>query len=356
MKIFFDVLHLYYFPHFRPVIQELAKARVEIGVLFYQEPQSDITEFLATFPNIHIFTKDTPSKSEVIDFYLNQKPNWVVFGNSFSAADKLNPTIKTAIIQHGIGPKATYYEVSRSPINFRFVESHYRCNKLQSMFPNKTFITTGYSKLDPIVNQTLDKPSLESLGLDPNKKTLLYAPTFYPSTIENFPKHWPQQFYDYNIIIKPHYFSYVNPKYGKQRRLLNHWATFDNVHLVSIESQSLLPYITTSDILLSEASSTMFEFAALDKPVIICDFVKLRWSYRGIFRFRLNNRIDSDFERYKSIASVAKQYTELKPMVIKNLEQPRLYQAKRHEFTKELVGRVDGKASVRIAEYILNNG
>ena len=41
------------------------------------------------------------------------------------------------------------------------------------------------------MNGTLPPFDFEAKGLDAKKKTILYAPTFYPSSIENFPRDWP---------------------------------------------------------------------------------------------------------------------------------------------------------------------
>lgn len=43
---------------------------------------------------------------------------------------------------------------------------------------------TGYAKLDPLINNESLGFSCEQLGLDSKKPTVLYAPTFYPSSIE----------------------------------------------------------------------------------------------------------------------------------------------------------------------------
>lgn len=41
--------------------------------------------------------------------------------------------------------------MSDSDFDVRFVEGQYRLKRLQGMFPDKTFIDTGYAKLDPII-------------------------------------------------------------------------------------------------------------------------------------------------------------------------------------------------------------
>ena len=233
------------------------------------------------------------------------------------------------------------------------MEGEYRLNRLQEMFPEKTFVDTGYAKLDPIIQGTERGLDLAALGMDPNKKTLLYAPTFYPSSIEKMAKNWPEQFAEYNILLKPHYFSLSKPNYKKQKNLLVHWAGFSNVYLAQAEEANLLPFMASADVLISDASSALFEFAALNKPVVWCDFYHLRWSYRGIFRFRFENRVDQDLYKYADVAAHAKTYNELKQVVDQQVNSPDLFATQRAKYTAELVGAVDGLCSQRIVDYLL---
>jgi len=354
VKIYFDVAYLYYLPHFEPVIDALLEqnnATLELGVVFISSPPEAIIESLQS-KNV---TSKVINADERLSFYQQQKPNWVIFGHAAEIAEDLNAQCNTALILHGLGPKSTYYNASSAPIQYRFVESDVRKERLQSLYPDKTFINTGYTKLDPAVNNSSIKLDLESLGLDPKKPTLLYSPTFYPSTIENFPKHWPQDFSDYNILLKPHYLSLIKSAYKKQRELLTHWASFDNVYLADVSEQSLVPFMATADVMISETSSALFEFIALDKPVIICHFLKLRWGYRGLLKFRLNKRLSDDYELFQSMGSNINRYSELHDAVTKSLNGSADYADARRSITKQVVGNVDGHSSRRVAEFLLNN-
>ena len=342
----FDVQEKYYMPQYIPVAQVL----INKG-------------FIVTFVS-HGVRLDTirgaktnyiPKGMREVDFYNRLKPDWLIIGNSFQDITRLNENIKTALVSHGIGPKACYYTVSETPTDVRFVEGPYRTERLRQMYPNQTFIDTGYAKLDPAINGELSGASPSYYGLDNNKKTLLYAPTFYPSSIERFSRSFPEDFNQYNIILKPHYFSLSIEKYKKQKALLEHWATFDNVYLAQVEESNILPFMAVADVLISDASSTLFEFAALDKPVVWCDFLKLRWAYRGILKFRFKKRMDQDLYRYSDIAAHAKSYRELKSVVDTQIMFPEQYEVQRSRYTLSLAGIVDGKASNRIVQYLIEN-
>ena len=77
-----------------------------------------------------------------------------------------------------------------------------------------------------------------------------------------------------------------------------------------------------ADVLISDASSALFEFAALNKPVIWCDFLKLRWSYRGIFSFRFKKRMDQDYGEYAAVAVHARSFKNLQLLVEQQLANP----------------------------------
>lgn len=346
VTVYFDIEELYYIPQYMPIVKELIKGGAE--VVFVGQDMAANGYCKADFIKM-------PAKTDKVDFYNKLSPDWLVIGNNFAGVEKLDTNIKTALVGHGIGPKACYYSFSETPASVRFVEGPYRLHRLQEMYPDQQFVDTGYAKLDPVVNGEMSELKPSIYGLDDSKKTMLYAPTFYPSSIECFSKLFPSQFAEYNIIIKPHYFSLVSEKYKGQRKLLNEWSDSDNVYLAGPDDISILPFMAVSDVLISDASSTLFEFAALDKPVVWCDFYKLRWSYRGFLKFRFDDRMDEDFYKYTDIAAHAKSYKDLKRVVDSQIENPNEYQGVRKKHTLALAGVVDGQVSKRIAEYLLQS-
>ncbi|WP_083700183.1 CDP-glycerol glycerophosphotransferase family protein [Shewanella sp. UCD-KL12] len=352
--ICFDMLHPYYLPQYLPVMDELIARGESVHFIVYRsEDQQVALDALVKQHNLPVTWVD--NVEQALAYYLEHKPSWVIFGNTFDNASKLKGVSRTALMQHGIGPKSCYYTVSESDIDVRFVEGEYRLNRLQEMFPSKQFIDTGYAKLDPIIQGKEQGLDLQELGLDPNKPTLLYAPTFYPSSIEKMARDWPLQFAEYNILLKPHYFSLSKSNYKKQKQLLEHWAQFDNAYLAPIEQANLLPFMASADLLISDASSALFEFAALDKPVVWCDFYHLRWSYRGIFKFRFNKRMDEDLYKYAGVAAHAESYKELKSVVDQQIANPESFAAQRAQYTYELAGKIDGLCSQRIVDTLLSD-
>ncbi len=354
MKVLFDTVNVYYIPQYLPICKKLLENGHHVKFVCYKN-KNNVDVFDSLFKSIEIDYQWVSNEQEAAQLYVKEKPHWVFFGNAFSYLDEVHKVSKTAQLGHGIGPKPSYYHKSKTPMTVRFMEGELRLKNIKKLYPNDEFVQVGYSKLDPLFNNEEMGIDLVKLNLDPNKPTLLYAPTFNPSSLECFPDDWPKHFSEYNVLIKPHTFTYTREQYKKQRRKLAKWATFDNAYVASSDVLSLVPFLKTADILISEASSTLFEFVSLDKPVIVCDFFKLKWSYRGVFRYRFKKRFGKDNVLYREIGTHIKSFNELKPAVNEQLNHPEHYQSERKRYTIEHVGPTDGNVSKRIVEYLENN-
>jgi CDP-glycerol glycerophosphotransferase len=353
MRVWFDVQSFYYLTAYLPVARVLATRGAEVVFLFYRQGDFDrLLEQVAREEGLTM--RWVATGEEALQCYLEEKPDWAVFGNAFKGVELLKPHCKTAQIFHGIGVKECYYDAPLQAMHVRFVEGEFRRQELQRRFPQANIVATGYAKLDPLFDNTQAAVDLAKLGLDPSKKTLLYAPTFYPSSIECMPDDWPQQLAKYNLIVKPHYFSWASPKYAAQRAKFATWAKAVNVYVAGVDAHSLLPFFPVSDVLISEASSSLFEFAALDKPVLWCDFLHLRWTYRGIFRFRFNKRMDPQMQRYEDIGQHVPKFAQLAAAIEQALTDSGRYAAARRRCTQELIGPTDGRCAERIVDYLFS--
>lgn len=351
MKVFFDTKNIYYLPQYNPVIQALSKKGHECYLIVYssKNEQAFVEKNVQSISAVTVWVENEEAAR---DYYVQNKPNWIFFANQFAYLEQIHKHSKTAQLGHGIGPKPSYYTKSNTAMTVRFIEGGERLQKIQNMYPADTFVQVGFSKLDPIFKQQELGLSLSQMGLNPQLKTILYAPTFNPSSIERFPDNWPEHFCDYNIIIKAHAFTYSKKSYSGQRQKLQAWKAFDNTYVAQGDELSLLPFMVHADILLSEASSTLFEFAALNKPVVVCDFFKLKWFYRGIFKYRFERRFRKDNVLFNDIGSHVDSYKQLKQTVQQQLSKPNDYHKMRLMMTEKHVGPTDGKASERIVDYL----
>lgn len=357
MKVYFDVPHLYYLPQYLPIYRELRARNLDAAFVFYTEVDGpELTQVLKdTVAQEQLPSHWVGSLEDGLQLYRTHTPDWIIFGNSYKHLDDLPKPCKTAMVNHGAGIKSAGHDVNACRFTIRFAEGPYQLQQLQKSYPQGNYIDVGFAKLDPLFRgePVSGAVTLSTLGLDPDKKTLLYAPTFYPSSIELFSDDWPAQFAAYNLIVKPHFFTLSKARYHAQRRKLARWKIAENVHVAEAAEYSLLPFFAVADLLISDASTALFEFAALNKPVVWCDFLKLRWTYRGLFAFRFKRRMDQDILAYADIAAHAPAYAQLLNIVEQQLAQPGQHEPQRLAYAGKLLGRLDGQVSGRIIDSLL---
>lgn len=357
MKIFFDLPHLYYLPQYSPVIFELQNRGHTCQVVIYDGTNLEAKKVAVQSLGLpfHIAT----DRKAAADIYAKNQPEWVFFGNSFGELDVLHPDTRTALLFHGSGTgvKSASLISGLGSFDVRFVSGPGRMKIFSERFPNTKMVEVGFAKLDPIFDpdrfSVPAKIDLHAVGLDPAKPTILYAPTFYPSSIENMAKKFPSDFEQFNILIKCHDFTLNKKKYSHQLKKVCRWAKADNVYFATPDEYSLVPFMNSADVMITDSSSAIFEFAALNKPVIICGFIHIRWTYRGPFRYKLNKRIDASTTHYLSVAEKVNSYRQLLPTTKKHLNNPRLLEHERIAYADEIMGNRDGRASIRVADYIL---
>jgi len=280
--------------------------------------------------------------------------DFIFFANPFERTKELHAT--TIFLEHGIGTKSTAFYPVLEYIDIYLVEGSYKYERLASLYPHLThkLHKVGFSKFDPIANMPPDlKSSLsKAYNLDPTKKTILYAPTFFPSSIEKMDADFPRHFHNYNILIKAHYLTYERKQYKNQRKQLTHWNSFENCTVLDVDTYDLVPLFALSDLMISDESSAMFEFAALNKPVVSNRYFKLRLSYY-LRPSKLYKRIDKGKEKYREILYNANNYNETLRLAKEALRQtPDRLAAKRVAFSKDICGTIDGKVSARIVDLL----
>jgi len=346
MKIYFYVAYPYYFPHFLPISKVFTQKGHEVIYILSTKQNSQNMQFIAKENNLKYFF------GEKILF--DNEADIIFFANPYEKAKELKAL--TVFLEHGIGAKSTSFFSSIEYFDVYIAEGIQKYNRVKNLYPQyeDKLALVGFSKFDEIVNFTAEQKEVlfKKYGLNREKKTILYAPTFFPSSIEKMADDFPNEFKEYNIWIKPHYLTYERKKYKNQLKKFKIWEQYENCTILPLSEYNLVPFLATSDVMISDESSAMFEFASLNKPVVSNQYFKLRWSYY-LMPWKLTKRIDQSKAKYRTILDTANSYKETLKYTKEALKDPTKLENKRLKFAKDICGEIDGKVSKRIYETIV---
>ena len=276
----------------------------------------------------------------------------IIVGNVGKIEQIADPSALAIMVYHGIGLKQTYYRDITDRIDIRVVESKERYDILQKQ-GQKNLVLTGYSKCDPLIEYDNSQADiLDRLGLDPTKKTVLYAPSFYPSSIEKISPELAQFSNEFNLIIKLHNFSWFQKRYQYQSVLIRTVTdNLKNSFLAQPFDIDVIPYMLASDLLISDISSTIFEFLPLDRPIIMAECFSIRLKHR-IFKRRFKRKLDLD--RFDAIDFVYRinEPAQLNGLVYHAIEYPDEMSKVRVDAGERYLYKTDGKSSSRLLDEI----
>lgn len=356
-KVLFETHHLYYWPNFRPIIDEMILRKnynIEVSMPYRGlTMQQNILNNECARLSIPFITADTESNR--IDKIRKKSFDIVIVGNVGKLNMIVNDKTIAIMVYHGIGLKQSYYKDTSSRINLRSIESLNRFNELINE-GHDNLILTGYTKLDRLFTISDKKINFlkNSLQLDKRNKTILYAPSFYPSSIEKISSQLSLLSQYYNIIIKLHGFSWEQKRYKYQSLLFTKMVEENqNINLIPNENFDIIPYYKIADILVSDISSTMFEYLPLNKPIIQAECYTLRLKHR-IFPHRFWRRLDlkrlEDIDFVYKIHNAGDLFSRIY-YALDNVEEMQEYREKASEY---YLYKNDGKASYRLINALEN--
>ena len=258
-------------------------------------------------------------------------------------------------VDHGLTPKGIPRRIAGLPDplarRFDFIcvggEQMVEAYRQAGIEPRE-FWLTGYPQLDPLFRR--DPPP--SLPLDPDQPTVVFAPTWNaglsaaPVLGDRLAELIRGDGPPLNIIIKPH--PHLPLRRGKWMGWWRRLARRDSrVHLVEDASVDVTPYLLAADVLVSDASSVIFLFLALDRPIVAVT--------HPLHRFDPAYDPDDLNWRWRDMAAeVTDPDHQLAAAVRRALAQPDERQEIRQRYAEELFGpRRDGRNAERVAEHIL---
>ena len=351
MHVAFFAEQLYYLPQFLPVIEALRGRGHRVTTVLRLDVQ--FAGIALTLPVADHDDSELIKVSSGREGYARLRqlaPDWAVFGTFLDPTETLAERTRTALVYHGIGVKNVLFDNRLNAFDLRCVESQRVLDELLARDPaaRPRCALVGFAKLDPLI--TAPRPEQPD-GAAP---VVLYAPTFYPSSLERMPNQLAELVPGVRWIVKPHFFSWTVKQYAGQRERLAAWAREERVEVCGPEVYNLVPLMARADVLVSDASSALFEFAALGRPVVWCRFLALRWSYRGVFSWRFKQRIDPNTPRYEAVAHTVDTPAQLGAVLARALAQSadphRVRSPESEALIEHLIGPRDGRASQRIAD------
>ena len=181
-------------------------------------------------------------------------------------------------------------------------------------------IETGWAKVDLLMNPYNRAEILMKLGVRPENRIILYAPTFspkYKSSGKLFPALQSMIKRDETWIIKFHDLM------DKEEVL--RFKKLDNV--LVWDDPDNIPLLQAADVLISDTSSIVYEFMLLDKPVITIDA-----------RIRLEKGINIQDVR------------DLRTAIDRSVSNPEKYSVNRKNVLREIQPYADQANAKRVLE------
>lgn len=355
ISVLFESHHLYYLSHFDHIIDELRKhGGYEISASI---PKTvDIWEqehFANAISKLDIEFVTADDERSRIETLRDRDYDVVIVGNVGKLERIVTQNSLAVMVYHGIGLKQSYYRDISPRIDVRAIESEPRLRQLEADGA-ANLVLTGFTKLDPLMkkSETSKKDILKKCDLSASQPTILYAPSFYPSSLEKLLPELPAMSNKVNFIIKLHDFSWHQNRYEYQSREAEQIAYgSENTYLVPPEEYNILPYYMVADILISDVSSTLFEYLALNRPIVQTEFYSLRLKHR-VFRRRFARRLDHVRANEIDFTLRLTRPADLHRCLEDALQNPQKLSKKRTQAARHFLYRLDGRASERLIEAI----
>jgi len=275
IKLLFKIGYAYHKAAFDPIID-----------LLIDNPAYDVW-FSLDMEKVKYFCFEFPYRNAIINEWEKMGYRFtretagfdiVITGDTLRNAEAYGKTL-LIFLNHGTGIKNILYRNLAKARGHRyqiFVEGEHRVSSLLSCphLGSSEVHLIGLPKLDYYYQGKYKrKEILAGLGLNPDKQTLLFAPTYKPTCIYEIKDDIFTQTTGYNLIIKLHPYSWMG-KYAphKQHRIFEKRVKrYAHARLLPFTEFSILPYYVASDVILSEASSTVFDYIAFNKFGIVYD-------------------------------------------------------------------------------------
>ena len=358
MKILFEHQHLYYLPQFEPMIKLLRMRGHDklYGSICESVSRQEKDAFKENMDRLGVETIQANYEPQRCRIIKNENFELIFIGNRTSLNSIAGNDSFVVMIYHGIGLKNSYYTDLTDRIDLIAVESSLRAEKLGDL--GYTTVDSGFIKLDHFPQLTHDEKRAcqQEMRIEPGKPTILYAPTFYPSSLKKTIPIIPDLVSEMNVIIKLHQFNWIMPKYlPLKEKLLSMEKKLERLTLVGFDKVNILDLFPLADLLVSDFSSTLFEFLPWDKPIIHTAYYSPRLKHL-LFPQILDRRMDKDRIIEADFMYNCSAPGQLLGLITDVLEKDDQHQNKNKDVERRFLGKVDGRASERLLKAITSCG
>ncbi len=252
-------------------------------------------------------------------------------------------------IGHGILSKGQYYtdtELARREelADLVCVPGEYHKNIMDKII-TKAVAATGMAKLDDLFSGKINKESvLDKYKLPADYKYILFAPTFndelsaIPFISDRIDEIIPD---DKSILLIKLHGSTKNEYKEIYKALFK-----KDARVIYIEDLDITPFLALADVMISDVSSAMIEFAGLNKPLIL--FNNPNWN-----KYQYYNPSDIEF-KWRDIGIQVNNVKEMKEAVVRSFVYPGEFEEKRKYYTDQLIAnKNDGNACKNIIDAAL---
>jgi glycosyltransferase involved in cell wall biosynthesis/Flp pilus assembly protein TadD len=283
----------------------------------------------------------TGDARDLVDF----DPDVVVVCDALPPAARAEiPRAKVVYLQPGFTGAAHMVPLAIAADYACVIEESARARLIAAGLPSERIWVTGAVQMDPLFrNERGPLP----FALPPDRKTVMFAPTFNPH-LSAAPMLGAKAAAlirgdrdDLSIVIKPHPITCDH-----QPQWMEWWRTLaaadPHVHLVADPTADVVPYLQAADVLISDCSSVVFQYLALDRPIVLVTNPARVHDPRGY-------NADALEWRWRDLGEEVEDVTHLAAAVARALADPGTRADRRAEYRRLLFGTLtDGRAVERL--------
>jgi hypothetical protein len=337
----------------KPLYDALIKRKYTKIAHHFEQQVKDKTK---TFGNQFVTLNPGVSENKVAEMI--DPDIWITESlNKLNYVPKKSPWVQIfhslPIKKHFFYPPVLDYDLMLLPGEYHKQEL---LKRLKLKDNDKRLKVVGWPRIDDFANQIFDRETiLQDLGLDPKRKTIMYAPTWgWGYGNDSFFARWfgseeevfeqfcrKTQELDINAIVKLHSLSFYADHKGMMdiaRKYGVLWVTKET----SGYQDDPNPFLWVTDILISDLSGIIADFLILDRPIIYIDPDETLDAWDG-----------ADMPKQFRVGAVVDTPQRLLRAMEEALRSPQQYHAERQALAAKLFYCPDGHAAERAAEEIM---